>query len=174
MIFHGGGQLGPSVWALVDSRLPSNFFPFGRSFIATRTIPVGYYRRHTRIARKRMPRRRNSEISRSNRAVVHKKEKHRRKAAACLRRQAVTAPNAPAINPARRAAAVQQGEEIFRAIQAQRPVAPDGPIPPEARAVLVQYSAEVARGPHAARRIQIRREPEDDVLQVANDEELAQ
>ncbi|KZS13810.1 Uncharacterized protein APZ42_021201 [Daphnia magna] len=82
-----------------------------------------------------MPRRRNSEISHSNRAAVHKQEKDRRKAVACLRRQAVAALDATAINPARRAAAVQQGEEIFRAILAQRPVAPDGPIPPEARAV---------------------------------------
>jgi hypothetical protein len=121
-----------------------------------------------------MPRRRNSDTSRSTRAAVHKQEKDRRKAVAPLRRQAVAALDAPVIDPERRAAAVQQAEEIFRAIQAQRPVVPDEPIRPEARAVLVQYVAEVARGLHAARRIQIRPEPEDNVLQVANDEELAQ
>ena len=121
-----------------------------------------------------MPRKRNSEISRSIRAAVHKQEKDRRKAAARLRRQTVAALDAPVIDPERRAAAVQQAEEIFRAIQAQRPVTPDVPIRPEAREALVQYAAEVARGLYAARRIQIRSELEDDVLQVANDEELAQ
>jgi hypothetical protein len=84
-----------------------------------------------------MPRRRNSEISRSTRAVVHKQEKDRRNAAARLRRQAVAAFDAPVIDPERRAPAVQQAEEIFRAIQAQRPVALDVPILSEARAVLV-------------------------------------
>ncbi|EFX69940.1 hypothetical protein DAPPUDRAFT_257719 [Daphnia pulex] len=121
-----------------------------------------------------MPRRRNSETSRSTRAAVHKQEKDRRKAAARLRRQAAAELDAPVIDPERRAAAVQQAEEIFRAIQAQRPAAQDVPIRPEAREALVQYAAEVARGLHAARRIQIRPEPEDDVLQVANDEDLAQ
>ncbi|EFX67802.1 hypothetical protein DAPPUDRAFT_330694 [Daphnia pulex] len=115
-----------------------------------------------------MPRRRNSKASRAIRAAIFKESKVRRQevnalqcqqAAAALAQQA-----APVIAPERLAADIQLGEEILRAVQAQRRIISQHLLPP--LGVLVQQAEANARNAQLAR-ILLQPEPIDDVLQVA-------
>lgn len=81
-----------------------------------------------------MPRRRKSKASRAIRAAVFKENKVRRQEANALHRQqaaaALALQTAPVIAPERLAADIQLGEEILRAVQAQRRIIPQYLIPP--------------------------------------------
>ncbi|KAI9550032.1 hypothetical protein GHT06_007623 [Daphnia sinensis] len=108
-----------------------------------------------------MPRRRNSKASRAIRAAVHKENRVRRQEANAHRCQQA----APAIDPERLAADIQLGEEILRAVQAQRRLIPQHLLPP--LGVLVQQAEAIARNTQLARIIPSEQEPVDDVLQIA-------
>lgn len=122
-----------------------------------------------------MPRRRKSKASRAIRAAVFKENKVRRQEANALHRQqaaaALALQTAPVIAPERLAADIQLGEEILRAVQAQRRIIPQYLIPP--LGVLVQQAKAIARNAQLAR-LPLQPEPIDDVLQVAlvEDEEV--
>ncbi|KAI9549225.1 hypothetical protein GHT06_006827 [Daphnia sinensis] len=95
-----------------------------------------------------MPRRRNSKASRAIRAAL------------CIKKTDSTA-----IDPERLAADIQLGEEILRAVQAQRRLIPQHLLPP--LGVLVQQAEAIARNTQLARIIPSEQEPVDDVLQIA-------
>lgn len=122
-----------------------------------------------------MPRRRKSKASRAIWAAVFKENKVRRQEANALHRQqaaaALAQQTAPVIAPERLAADIQLGEEILRAVQAQRRIISQYLIPP--LGVLVQQAKAIARNAQLAR-LPLQPEPIDDVLQVAlvEDEEV--
>lgn len=86
-----------------------------------------------------MPRRRNSKGSRAIRDAVYKENRVRQQEANAHRRQQA----AQVIAPERLAADIQLGEEILRAVQAQRRIIPQQLLPP--LGVLVQQAEAIAR-----------------------------
>jgi hypothetical protein len=111
-----------------------------------------------------MSRRRNSKASRAIRAAVFKENKVRWQGANALQRKqaaaALAQQTAPFITPERLAADIQLGEEILRAVQAQRRIIPQHLLPP--LGILVQQAEAIARNAQLAR-IALQPEPIDDV-----------
>lgn len=112
-----------------------------------------------------MPRRRNSRLSRAIRAAAHEEIRARRREANIQQRRVVERNNEPVIAPDHVADRIRQAEEIVRAIQEQRPIIVEEPVPPADQAA--QRGIIIA-----ARRIPIHPEPIDDVLQLVEDEPI--